>query len=111
MEEDKVISENDFYGEEILKNIIAEEIIEAANKEAEENRPSYKFDLDAALDSYDPTFPRYKPSKEAFEFFTLMRLVQGGDFEFDTPIAHYFMVDLLLGAIDDPMMFPYSEEV
>ena len=51
------------------------------------------------------------PAKDAFEFFILMRLVQGGDFEFDTPIAHYFMVDLLLNSIDDPQMFPYSKEV
>jgi hypothetical protein len=70
-----------------------------------------EFNLEDALDSYDPTFARYTPSKEAFEFFNLMRLVEGGDFEFDTPIAHYFMVDLLLNNISDPMMFPYSIEI
>jgi phage terminase large subunit-like protein len=38
-------------------------------------------------------------------------MVEGKDFDFATPIAHYFMVDLMLGYITDPMMFPYSEEV
>lgn len=79
-------------------------LIQEAFKNAE-------FNLEDALDSYDPLFSRYTPSKEAFEFFNLMRLVEGGDFEFDTPIAHYFMVDLLLNNITDPMMFPYSIEV
>lgn len=100
---------------ETLKNIINGVVNETekriATKEAAELLENAEFDLDGALDTYDPTFPRYTPSDDALEFFILMRLVQGGDFEFDTPIAHYFMVDMLLGHITDPMMFPYSEEI
>lgn len=101
----------ELYGEEMVKNVVDEAARRKADEDAKELLENAEFDLDAALDSYDPTFPRYQPSKDAFEFFILMRLVQGGDFEFDTPIAHYFMVDMLLGHIKDPMQFPYSEEV
>ena len=95
----------------IMNNEVdAEEMAELVALE-QATKESAVFDLDGALDSYDPTFPRYTPSEHAFEFFTLMRLVEGKDFDFATPIAHYFMVDMLLGSIDDPMMFPYSEEI
>ena len=60
-----------------------------------------KFDLDLALDTLDLTFNGYIPSTEALEFFVLMRLVEGKDFEFNTPLIHYFIVDMLLGKIDD----------
>lgn len=99
------------FGKDIANNVVDEEAIRAAAEEYEKLKAEVSFDLDAALDTYDPTFPRYTPSKEALEFFNLMRLVQGQDFEFDTPIAHYFMADLLLGGITDVMQFPYSEEV
>lgn len=101
----------ELYGEEMVKNVVDEAEKRRAAEEAVELLENAEFDLDKALDTFDPTFPRYTPSKDAFEFFILMRLVQGGDFEFDTPIAHYFMVDMLLGHIKDPMQFPYSEEV
>ena len=101
----------ELYGEEMVKNVVDEAAKRKVDEEAKEYLKSAAFDLDGALDTYDPTFPRYTPSKDAFEFFILMRLVQGGDFEFDTPIAHYFMVDMLLGNITDPLMFPYSEEI
>jgi len=101
----------ELYGEDMVRNVVDEAAKRQAAVEAVELLENAEFDLDGALDSYDPTFPRYTPSKDAFEFFILMRLVQGGDFEFDTPIAHYFMVDMLLGYITDPMMFPYSEEI
>jgi hypothetical protein len=101
----------ELYGEELVKNVVDEAAKRKADEEAKDLLENAEFNLDAALDSYDPTFPRYTPSKDAFEFFILMRLVQGGDFEFDTPIAHYFIVDMLLGHIKDPMQFPYSEEV
>lgn len=99
----------------VLENLI-DGVVDEADKrrvaaEVPELLENAEFDLDGALDTYDPTFPRYTPSQDAFEFFILMRLVQGGDFEFDTPIAHYFMVDVLLGHIQDPMQFPYSEEI
>ena len=101
----------ELYGEEMVKNVVDEAARRKIDEESKEFLKSAEFDLDGALDTYDPAFPRYTPSKDAFEFFILMRLVQGGDFEFDTPIAHYFMVDILLGNITDPMMFPYSEEI
>lgn len=103
------------FGKDAIDKILANEIdddikaeIDAASVKAKEGAV---FDLDKALDTYDPTFPRYTPSEDAFEFFTLMRMVEGKDFDFSTPIAHYFMVDLMLGYITDPMMFPYNEEV
>lgn len=113
-EEDKQLLIEE-YGEDIALRLIANTVDETEREEmlAMESEVKSKavFDLDAALDSYDPTFPRYTPSQDAFEFFTLMRMVEGQDFEFSTPIAHYFMVDMLLGYITDPMQFPYSEEV
>jgi len=99
------------YGSEIAGNVLSDEVRVEAEGRAKKVLESAVFNLDAALDSYDPTFPRYTPSEEAFEFFNLMRLVQGSDFEFSTPIVHYFMADLLLGHITDKMVFPYSEEV
>jgi len=102
------------YSKDIENNIVSDERlaeVEKENKKLRENNKAIAFDLDAALDTYDPSFPRYIPSVLALEFFNLMRLVQGSDFAFDSPPAHFFMVDMLLGEIDDPMMFPYSEEV
>lgn len=101
----------ELYGEDMVNNVIDEAAKRKSDEGIKELLENAEFNLDAALDSYDPMFPRYTPSKDAFEFFILMRLVQGGDFEFDTPIAHYFMVDILLGHVQDPMQFPYSEEV
>jgi len=69
-----------------------------------------KFDIDKALDSVDYSFPGYTPSGDALEFFNLIRLVQGKDFEFNTPMAHYFMVDVIFGNVSVDQ-FPYSEEV
>jgi len=114
MRADKVELDEDelkLYGSEIAGNVLSDEVRVEAEGRAKKVLENAVFNLDAALDSYDPTFPRYTPSEEAFEFFNLMRLVQGSDFEFSTPIVHYFMADLLLGHITDKMMFPYSEEV
>lgn len=99
------------YAKDILNNEVDEEVIKAVQEEGEKAKAESAFDMDEALRTYDPTFPNYTPSEEAFEFFNIMRLVQGADFEFSSPIAHYFMVDILLGMIDDPMVFPYSKEV
>jgi len=95
----------------VLANYVPDELKEEAMEEYQELKKEVDFDLDLALDTYDPTFPGYTPSEEAFEFFSTMRLVQGQDFEFNTPIAHYFMADLLLGYITDKQLFPYSKEV
>lgn len=69
-----------------------------------------KFDLDKALDSLDLTFNGYVPSEDSLEFFALMRLVQGEDFEFSTPLFHYWLVDLMFGNITRDH-YPYSKEV
>ena len=54
-----------------------------------------KFDVDAALDCVDLRFTGYVPSQEAFEFFNLIRVFFGEDFEVPNPIFHYFIVDML----------------
>jgi len=68
------------------------------------------FDLDQALDSVDLSFNGYSPSEDALEFFALMRLVQGEDFEFSTPLFHYWLVDLMFGKIEREN-YPYSKVV
>lgn len=70
-----------------------------------------EFDYDLALESIDYSFPNYSPSADSLEFFALMRIVNGGDFEVDTPMAHYFMIDVVFGNVTDPKQFPYSPEV
>ena len=69
-----------------------------------------KFDLDAALDSIDLSFHGYVPTEQSLEFFALMRLVQGEDFEFSTPLFHYWLVDLLFGNLDR-YQYPYNRQV
>lgn len=69
-----------------------------------------EFPWERALDTYDPTFPGYTPSKDAIEFFVLMRLVHGKDFEVGNSVAHYFMVDLIFGNVTSDM-YPYAEDV
>ena len=69
-----------------------------------------KFDLDLALDSLDLTFNGYKPTEDSLEFFVIMRLVAGEDFEFSTPLFHYWLVDLMFGNIKREH-YPYSKEV
>ena len=68
------------------------------------------FDIDLALDSIDLTFPNYSPTEDSLEFFNIIRLVQGADFEYRTPLAHYWLVDLVFGNIKVDQ-FPYSEIV
>ena len=68
------------------------------------------FDIDRALDSIDLSFSNYLPSDQSLEFFNIIRMVTGSDFEFATPIVHYFLVDLLFNNITRDQ-FPYSEEV
>ena len=69
-----------------------------------------KFDLDRALDTVDLTFHGYQPSDDALEFFVLMRLVAGEDFEFTTPLFHYWLVDLLFGKVTRDQ-YPYAQEI
>lgn len=101
----------ELYGDSVANDVVDEEDRKRVDAEVSEMLKTAEFNLDLALDSYDPTFPGYMPSADAFEFYNLMRLVNGEDFEFNTPIAHYFMADLLLGHIKDVNQFPYSPEV
>jgi hypothetical protein len=70
---------------------------------------NHAFDLEDALNNVDLSFSNYTPSQDSLEFFVLMRLVEGADFEFDTPIAHYFIIDLLFGNITRDQ-YPYNKE-
>lgn len=69
-----------------------------------------KFDVDAALDCVDLKFSNYTPSAKAFEFFNYIRVFMGQDFEVDSPMFHYFLVDMLLGEIKREQ-FPYDEDL
>lgn len=75
------------------------------------DKKEYSFDIDQALDTIDLTFNGYIPSEESLEYFAIMRLVTGEDFEFSTPLWHYFAVDLMLGKIETTEHFPYGKEV
>jgi len=70
----------------------------------------YEFNVDKALDCIDLTFNGYTPSRDAIEFFNIMRLVYGEDFETDNALMHYFLVDLVYGNIKREN-FPYSQEI
>ena len=73
-------------------------------------RPDYSFNIDAALDCIDLTFNGYQPSKEAIDFFNIIRLVMGEDPEVDNSLTHYFLVDLVFGNITRDQ-YPYSKEI
>jgi len=96
---------------------------ESAVKEGEEEAPlvvapkkhskverKWGFNVDKALDSIDLTFPNYTPSAQANEFFNIIRVVLGEEFECDSSIMQYFLVDLVFGNVTRDM-FPYSDEV
>lgn len=73
-------------------------------------RQLQKFDIDAALDCVDLRFTGYVPSAAAFEFFNIIRVFYGEDFEVPNPIFHYFIVDMLYGNVklED---FPYDKKI
>ena len=73
-------------------------------------RPDYEFNVDNALDNIDLTFNGYVPSKEAIEFFNIIRLVLGEDPEVDNGLMHYFLVDLVFQNIKREQ-YPYSQEI
>jgi len=70
----------------------------------------FEFNVDHALDNIDLSFPNYTPSKDAIEFFNIMRLVYGEDFETPNAIVHYFFVDLVFNNVTREM-FPYPKEI
>ena len=86
-----------------------EEVLEGNDLAAKLLREA-EFPWEKALDSYDPTFPNYTPSEQAFNFFNIMRLVKGEDFEVGNSLAQYFIIDVLFDNVT-PDMFPYSKEV
>lgn len=69
-----------------------------------------KFDVDDALDVVDLEFKNYTPSAESLEFFALMRVFFGEDFEIPNPKFHYFIVDMLFGNVERED-FPYTEDI
>lgn len=73
-------------------------------------RPDYGFNVEQALDNIDLTFNGYTPSKDAIEFFNIIRLVLGEEPEVENSLMHYFLVDLVFGNIKREN-FPYSKEV
>lgn len=95
------------YEEAVKKGVEAAPVIE---KDLETRNKRFEFNVDEALDSIDLTFNGYTPSKDALEFFNLMRLVHGGDFEVGNSLTHYFLVDLVFGNIAREN-FPYSDEI
>jgi len=73
-------------------------------------RPDYEFNVDNALDNIDLTFNGYVPSKDAIEFFNIIRLVLGEDPEVDNGLMHYFLVDLVFQNIKREQ-YPYSQAI
>lgn len=69
-----------------------------------------KFNVDDALDCVDVEFKSYSPSDQALEFFALIRVFFGEDFEIPNPKLHYFIVDALFGNLKKEQ-FPYSKEI
>lgn len=79
-------------------------------KVRERPNEKYAFNVDEALDTIDLTFNGYKPSKEALNFFNVIRLVLGEDPEVDNGLMHYFLVDLVFGNVQR-QNYPYSPEI
>lgn len=73
-------------------------------------RPQYEFNVDKALDTIDLTFNGYVPSKDAINFFNVIRLVLGEEPEKSNSLMHYFLVDLVFGNIKREN-YPYSQEI
>lgn len=96
--------------QEYLNNISVDTIDEILAVENLKKVTKYEFDIDHALDNMDLTFGGYKPSRDAIEFFSLMRLVMGEEPEVENSLVHYFMIDLIFGNIERHQ-YPYSREI
>lgn len=68
------------------------------------------FSIDDALDGIDMSYKNYTPSIESLEFFSIIKVFMGEDFEVANCKFHYFIVDMLFGLVK-PEDFPYSKEV
>jgi hypothetical protein len=69
-----------------------------------------RFDVDYALDTVDLRFSNYTPSTDALEFFNLIRVFMGEDFEVPNPKFHYFIVYMLYGNVTKEQ-FPYPNDL
>jgi phage terminase large subunit-like protein len=69
-----------------------------------------RFDIDYALDNVDLTFSNYTPSTASLEFFNLIRVFYGEDFEVPNPKFHYFIIDMLYGNLTKEQ-FPYPKDI
>lgn len=92
-----------------------EEAVEQGKEEAPvdvkmRGRAEYEFNVDMALDNIDLTFNGYTPSKEAIEFFNVIRLVLGEEPEVSNSLMHYFLVDLVFDNITREQ-YPYSKKI
>ena len=96
--------------QEYLNAISEDELDELLTTPEPKKAPKYEFDIDHALDNMDLTFGGYKPSRDAIEFFSLMRLVMGEEPEVENSLMHYFLVDLIFGNIKRDQ-YPYSKDI
>ena len=105
--DDSVAYENWKEFEEAVKE--GKEVIPAEPTRVRPNE-KYAFNVDEALDCIDLTFNGYTPSKDALNFFNVIRLVLGEDPEVDNGLMHYFLVDLVFGNVNREN-FPYNQKV
>ena len=70
----------------------------------------YAFNVDNALDVVDLTFKNYTPSRDAIDFFNIVRMVMGEDPEVGNSKMQYFLVDMVFGNVKREN-FPYSDEI
>jgi len=95
---------------EEYEQLVEEGVIEKPREIRIRKRPDYEFNVDKALDNIDLMFNGYKPSKDAIEFFNIIRLVLGGEPEVPNSLMHYFLVDLVFDNITRDK-YPYSKEI
>ena len=72
-----------------------------------ENRKRLAPTIDELLDNIDMEFTNYTPSDLALEFFAIVRVLLGEDFEIPNKKFHYFMIDLIYGQVKREQ-FPYG---
>jgi hypothetical protein len=92
------------------KKLVEEGKLEEPKEIKPRKRPDYSFNVDEALNEIDLTFNGYTPSKDAIEFFNVIRLVLGTEPEVPNSLMHYFLVDLVFGNIKRTQ-YPYSKEI
>ncbi|MCK4979221.1 MAG: hypothetical protein KAS62_02440 [Candidatus Delongbacteria bacterium] len=96
--------------QEYLDQMDEEELEEILAEPDQKKVIKYEFDIDHALDNMDLRFGGYTPSRDAVEFFSLMRLVMGEEPEVENSLMHYFLVDLIFGNIERHQ-YPYTKDI